>query len=197
MRAGIVSMMDDLELLALAGSTFRDKLVSVGPDQHFMPTPCGDWNVAGLVTHVLGGNHMAVRLLQGAHRAEAIGYLSGLPLGDDPLATFDENAAAQLATFSEPGALDRMCEHPVGDVPGSAVLGFRIGDLTLHSWDLARAVGSDEDLPTELLERVWTDFEPMRHDIARIGIFGDGPSGDVPDDAPLQTRLLDLVGRRP
>ncbi|MEZ5270424.1 MAG: hypothetical protein R2789_18395 [Microthrixaceae bacterium] len=47
------------------------------------------------------------------------------------------------------------------------------------------------------MEKVWSDLEPLRDNIATIGIFGDGPSGDVPEDAPLQTRLLDLVGRRP
>lgn len=189
--------MDDLELLALATDTFRSKIREVSPEQRYLPTPCGDWNVAGLVSHVLGGNRMAVRLLEGAPRAEATGYLSGLPLGDDPLATFDANAGAQLAAFSEPGALERMCDHPVGEVPGAAVLGFRIGDLTLHSWDLARAVAAPADLPDALVERVWGDFEPLRDNIRYTGAFGEGPSGDVADDAPLQTRLLDLVGRRP
>ena len=85
----------------------------------------------------------------------------------------------------------------MGDLPGSAVLGFRIGDLTLHAWDLATAVGGTEELPEALVEKVWADLEPLSDNIATIGIFGDGPSGDVPEDAPLQTRLLDLVGRRP
>ena len=189
--------MDDIALLRLASDTFAERITEVGPDQHFLPTPCGDWNVAGLITHVLGGNHMAVRLLEGAHRAEAIGYLSGLALGDDPLATFRANAEEQLAAFSEPGALERIVEHPMGDLPGSAMLGFRIGDLTLHAWDLATAVGGTEELPEALVEKVWSDLEPLTDNIATIGIFGDGPSGDVPEDAPLQTRLLDLVGRRP
>lgn len=189
--------MDDLELLKLASTTFRERIAEIDKDQHFLPTPCGDWNVAGLVTHVLGGNHMAVRLLEGAHRTEAIGYLSGLPLGDDPLAAYDKNSAEQVAAFSEPGALDRIVEHPMGDLPGSAMLGFRIGDLTLHSWDLARAVGGTEVLPDVLVQKVWTDMAPLKDNIATIGIFGAGPSGEVPDDAPLQIRLLDLTGRRP
>lgn len=189
--------MEDIGLLELASTTFRERITEVGADQHFLPTPCGDWNVAGLITHVIGGDHMAVRLLEGAHRAEAIGYLTGLPLGDDPLATYDEHAGAQLAAFREPGAMERICEHPMGDLPGSVVIGFRIGDLTLHSWDLARAVGGGEDLPEELVTAVWARMDPLRDNIAASGLFGEGPSGDVGDDAPLQTRLLDLTGRRP
>jgi hypothetical protein len=33
--------------------------------------------------------------------------------------------------------------------------------------------------------------------IGHVGVFGEGPSGNVPETAPLQTRLLDLTGRRP
>ncbi len=186
-----------LRLLELASDTFGERVATVGDDQHFLPTPCGEWNVAGLITHVLGGNHMAVRLLEGAHRSEAIGYLSGLPLGDDLLATYSENAAEQLAAFAQPGALEKICEHPVGDMPGSMMLKFRIGDLTLHTWDLARAIGGDEHLPEELVEYAWTEFSAMGDALVASGVFGDGPSGDVPEDAPLQDRLLDVVGRRP
>jgi uncharacterized protein (TIGR03086 family) len=189
--------MDDLELLALATAEFRRRLVDVDDEHLYLPTPCDDWNVAGLVSHVVGGNHMVVRLLEGAYRAEATGYLAGLPLGDDRVATFDEGAEAQLATLSEPGALERVVQHPMGDFPGAMVLGFRIGDLTLHSWDLARATDGDDELAPELVERVWLSLEPMRDNIALSGVFGQGPSGEVADDAPLQDRLIDLVGRRP
>lgn len=33
--------------------------------------------------------------------------------------------------------------------------------------------------------------------IPHVGVFGSGPDGLVGDDAPLQTRLLNLLGRRP
>lgn len=189
--------MDDLEFLKLASATFRERMTEVGEDQHFLPTPCEGWNVAGLVSHVLGGNHMAVRLLAGAHRAEAIGYLAGLALGDDPFDTFDRGSAEQIAAFAEPGAMERILEHPMGDIPGSTAIRFRIGDLTLHSWDLARAVGGTEELPDTLVEKVWTDLLPLKENIAAVGVFGEGPSGDVPEEADLRIRLLDLVGRRP
>lgn len=189
--------MDDLEFLRLASKTFRKRMTEVGEDQHYLSTPCDGWNVAGLISHVLGGNHMVVRLFAGAQRAEAIGYMAGLPLGDDPLAAFDRSAEEQVATFSGPGAMERVVAHPMGDLPGIGVLHLRIGDLTLHAWDLARAVGGTEELPDALVEKVWTDLLPLRENIATSGIFGNGPSGEVPEDAPLQVRLLDLVGRRP
>ena len=36
-----------------------------------------------------------------------------------------------------------------------------------------------------------------KHSVPATGMFGDGPSGTVPADAPIQLRVLDLSGRRP
>ena len=44
---------------------------------------------------------------------------------------------------------------------------------------------------------MWDDIQPMAGGLAGLGIFGDSASGDVGDDAPLQTRFLDLVGVGP
>ena len=83
------------------------------------------------------------------------------------------------------------------DMPGAQLLGFRIGGLTLHAWDLARAVGGEETLDADLVEAVWAQLSPMTPFIEQTGVFGAGPSGDVGEDTPLQLRLLDLSGRRP
>jgi uncharacterized protein (TIGR03086 family) len=84
----------------------------------------------------------------------------------------------------------------MGDVPAAQLLGYRVTDLTLHGWDLARAVGGDESIDAELAEFVLAGLLPMAPVIAKIGVFGDGPSGSVGDDAPVQVRLLDFSGRR-
>ena len=82
-------------------------------------------------------------------------------------------------------------------MPGAQLYAFSITDTTIHTWDLARAIGADETLDSNLLEFALATIEPIKPMIAQLGIFGTGPSGDVPDSAPLQTRLLDLSGRRP
>jgi hypothetical protein len=74
---------------------------------------------------------------------------------------------------------------------------FRTSDYLLHSWDLARATRGDEQLHEGLVAATWDGMQPMAPFIAETGIFGDGPSGTVGEDAPLQQRLLDFTGRRP
>ena len=76
-------------------------------------------------------------------------------------------------------------------------IGFRVADSALHAWDLATAIGANSVLDAEVVKFLWDDAQPQRDMLAASGMFGDGPSGSVGDDAPLQTRYLDLVGRRP
>lgn len=85
----------------------------------------------------------------------------------------------------------------MGDLPGAEILGFRIGDLTVHAWDLARALGVDEALDAALVALVWERLEPMAPVLGSIGVFGEGQSGQVGADAPVQARVLDAMGRRP
>ena len=116
---------------------------------------------------------------------------------DDALAEFARAADAQEAAFRAPGAFDRTCHHPIGDVPGAQLARFRIGDMTLHAWDVARATGGDETLDAELVADVYESMLPMTPFIGTVGVFGTGPSGTLDDAAPTQQRLLDLSGRRP
>lgn len=189
--------MDPLDVLALASAEFGHRLRAVADDQWGLPTPCEDWTVRLLVAHVLGGNHMAVSLLEGCTADHARECLAGQDPGDDPVTAYETSSAAQLAAFAEPGAFERTCHHPMGDFPGAQVLGFRIGDLTLHAWDLARATSGDEVLDPVLVEHVWETLSPIGAIIGSIGVFGDGPSGTLDDSALLQARMLDLAGRRP
>ncbi|HLK46149.1 MAG TPA: maleylpyruvate isomerase N-terminal domain-containing protein, partial [Acidimicrobiales bacterium] len=152
--------------------------------------------VHDLVGHVLAGEVLTRRLLDGASRDEALDALPTFDL-DGAMAGHAAIFAATEEGFAAPGALERIVHHPRGDLPAGQVLGFRIGDLTVHRWDLARAIGADEGLHPTLVEAVWTDLQPVAPVIATIGVFGEGPSGDVAEDAELQRRLLDLTGRRP
>jgi hypothetical protein len=49
----------------------------------------------------------------------------------------------------------------------------------------------------EVVAVVATNIEPMRPFIGQVGMFGEGPSGTLDDNADAQTALLDLMGRRP
>lgn len=189
--------MEPLVALSVAREEFDRRLRVVTPGDWDRPTPCEDWTVRDLVVHVIYGGRMTAALLEGASQDEALAIVAGAELPADPVAAYAEAADLQATAFAVPGALERICHHPAGEFPGAVVLNFRIGDHTMHAWDLARAIGADETLNADLVSYVWESIAPMVPIMASTGRFGDGQSGAVGEDAPLQLRLLDATGRRP
>ena len=163
-------------------------------------TPCSEWKVGDLVTHVVVGCRMSVALLGGASADEALTAARATPpltADGDVMAEFASVADAQEAAFGKEGVLTRTVHHRIGDMPGRQLLEFRTADYALHAWDLARAIGADEELDPDLVALIWEGMAPMAPMIGQTGQFGGGPTGALGDDAPLQARLLDLAGRRP
>lgn len=176
---------------------FRAVVDQVSPEQMTLPTPCESWNVRELIGHVASGSQSAAAVAGGASRDEAIGLLNTDFLGSDPVSAIDKALALQHTALDHPDVGERICHHPAGDMPGSQVIGFRIVDLLAHQWDLAQAIGVETILDPDVVQQAWDSLSPMAPVIAQLGIFGAGPSGTVGDDAPLDVRLLDLMGRRP
>jgi uncharacterized protein (TIGR03086 family) len=99
--------------------------------------------------------------------------------------------------FCAPGALQRTVAHPgMGEIPVAMLFDMQLGELAVHGWDLARAIGADETLDPGVVAALWAFAEPLSGMLPSTGYFAS-PSCGVPDTAPLQTRLLDLLGRRP
>jgi uncharacterized protein (TIGR03086 family) len=188
--------MADVTDLATAQGEIRRRVAAITTTQWDLSTPCADWNVKALVVHLVEGSRMAMRLLEGASTEDAIAVF-GADHGDLG-AELDVALRDELGAFERPTAFETIVHHPgAGDVPGSTLYQFRTGDYLVHSWDVARATGSDEALPEDLVALTWEGLQPMAAVIGEIGVFGTGPSGTIAEDAPLQLRLLDLTGRRP
>ena len=189
--------MERFEALDTAAGEFAKRLRVVTAHQWSLPTPCSALDVRQLVAHVVGGNRMATILLKGGSREESLAPFQTDVLGAAPVEAFNGAFRTMVDAMKKPGALDQVVHHPMGDIPAAQLCNFRIADLGLHAWDLAQAIGVDGTLNASLVELLWEQILPMKDVIAQTGVFGTGPSGTVAEDAPLQTRLLDLTGRRP
>ena len=183
--------------LRSAADGFRDVVARIGDDQWRLDTPCDGWTVRQLVGHVAAGSQMAATLAEGSDRQTAIAVLGVDHLGDEPVAAIDRALQRQQVAFDRPDIDGLIFQHPAGDMPGLQVLLFRLTDLLVHQWDLARAIGADETLDPELVDEVWSGIAPIVPMMANSGVFGSGPSGSLTDDASAQLRLLDAMGRRP
>ena len=191
--------MDALAAIAQARTEFQNRLSQIADEQWENATPCDEWNVRSLVNHMMLGDRMAVQLLSGMSVPEVLaGFGDDLVGGaDDVHAAFASSADQMHALFAADGALDGTVQHPMGEIPRTTFIGFRVADYAIHAWDLARGIGADDRLDPELVEWLWADCQPMKDGLASSGMFGEGGSGTVPDGAPLQDLYLDTFGRRP
>ena len=175
---------DPVQIYEAATSHARKLIASVKPEQMTQPTPCADWDVAALLNHIVSA------------QANMAGTVSGgqVAAGQTPLESFDAAASAMLQAVRAPGGLDKQVQGRQGEVPARQLLSGACMDLTVHTWDLAKATGQETTLDPKTVEFVFPIVE---------GISKRGPSPafaapvDRPSGGSLQDRMIALSGRQP
>ena len=116
-------------------------------------------------------------------------------LGDDPLASFRAIVDMACAAVEGLDDFERTVHLSYGDYTAREYLWQANSFRGLRAVDIARAIGADTTLPDELVQGLWEEISPHAEEWRAIGVF---PAAvEVPDDAPLQDRLLGLTGRAP
>ena len=126
----------------------------MGPEQLDLPTPCPDWDVRALLTHLVGGNIRWAALATGEPlmRGPARGGASGADmLGDDTAAAYRRSAATLHAAWQDLALLNRQFELPICVLPGRAALNIRLLETVIHGWDLAKATGQHSAFDPEVV----------------------------------------------
>jgi uncharacterized protein (TIGR03086 family) len=163
----------------------------IRPDQAALPTPCSQWDVSALVDHVVEDvRQFTVRASRGtSDQPEASA------IGDDWTGAYREAADSLLKAWRREGALDGTVELPFGEGPAAWFVDLQTADLLVHGWDLAKATGQSTGIDPELGKSA---LEWGRENL-RPEFRGDrfGPEVPVPEEAPLQERLVGFFGRDP
>jgi uncharacterized protein (TIGR03086 family) len=179
---------------------FEAKVAAVRPDQWANPSPCEAWSARDVVDHIVSMHGYMLRPLG-----------RGLPpapsVEDDPLGAFRAARAAVEAVLDDPVLAGVGCDTPNGRMRADQQVDLVVSDdLVLHGWDLARATGQDEGMDPVDVERLWASTSAIPAELMATyrtpGAFGPGvevfgPEVAVAADAPLQDRLLGLIGRDP
>jgi uncharacterized protein (TIGR03086 family) len=183
-----------LELHRRAIDGFSRRVHQIRPDQWRSPTPCTDWDVRDLVQHLVVEQLWVPPLVDGRTVPEIGDRFDGDQVGADPVAAWDRAADAAVESFGVPGVLRRTVHLSYGDVPASGYCWDMTIDATIHTWDLARGIGAEETLDPELVDLALDSLEQHVDELQASGLFA--PPVPVGADAPAQTRLLALLGRR-
>jgi uncharacterized protein (TIGR03086 family) len=156
------------------------RIAGTRPGQLRLPTPCTEWDVEALLSHVFTTLVSYTALAENGHlnsRPPTPGVTDEAYPG-----TYRSLADRGRRAWSEPGMLDRLCDSPWrGPVRGGLALSIHTTDLLLHGWDLARATGQSDRMDDDgavfafgVLEREFSGdrrsryfrpaLEPLRND---------------------------------
>ena len=173
---------DSVISLSRALDQISELLEHVHEDNLHDPTPCHDWDVAQLVGHLVGG----VRKFTEAARGQQPDWSAAPePVTESWTATFDA-AADDL----------RHAWHEVGEDASPQAVDWQVAELTVHAWDLARAVGQPtSELDAEAAERGLAFMSQGLTAANRGEAFGEPVP--IPDDAPAADRIAAFAGRDP
>lgn len=178
-------MSGPVDIWRQVAAKWSDLCGRISDDQWDDPTPCAEWTVRQLVDHTLGWQSEGGRLL-------------GADIATD--ADWHQIYGGFDGVLSDPAGLGGTVDEFAG-IPRPELAGFLIGDLLIHSWDLARSIGADETLPPDAVAATTVGL----HHVPPALLRGTNPLGqkmmaeavDVPADASAQDKMLAFTGRRP
>jgi uncharacterized protein (TIGR03086 family) len=183
--------MDELsERFARVAGRFTDRVEGVPDGGWERPAPCEGWVARDVVRHLVEWVPGLLFDSWGLPRPV------GPAVDDDPAAAWAALRDALAAGLDDPAiAASEADIRPGRYAWAAAVDQFVVGDLVVHTWDLARATGQDETLDPVEVHRMYEGMLPLDEVLRQSGHYG--PKVDVPEDADEQTKLLAFTGRRP
>jgi uncharacterized protein (TIGR03086 family) len=184
---------DPRPLLGAALDQAGALIATARPEQATLPTPCDAYDVNHLIGH-----------MQAVVRRVGV-VLSGQPFWSVPreLETTDWAAdwaagrAATDAVLAGDECLSREVSVPWGTVLGASAAASYIGELSVHAWDLATALGTPEVLNDALATAALPAYMDKVPAEPRGPEIPFGPVVEVGDDATPYERLVAWTGRDP
>lgn len=182
-----------IDLHGIAMGEFDRRVREVELTDWALPTPCGEWDVHDLVNHLTTEQLWVPHLLGGARIEDVGDRFDGDNLGEEPAATWTVASREARTAWLAPSSSESTVHLSFGDAPAKVYLWQMTFDLAVHAWDLARALGVDENLDPGLARELYAWASGQG--------FGPGPMFDAPvevePDAATQDRLIALTGRTP
>ena len=180
--------------LTVARAELLRRLSALQPGDWEKSTPCSEWDTRQLVNHVVGVQFRVGRLLAGGRRDEYIATREDDWLGQDHLAAWTQATADLDTAIVGLESLDVGVDYRV-PLPARELLRLTVFDTTVHTWDISRAIGFDEEIDADVARFAREALEDLVRMSALTALFTP-PSGKPPVDTSDQELLLHLAGRQ-
>lgn len=156
-----------------------------------LPSPVAEWRARDIIGHLVGWFPPFLAGGTGIHLP------TGPSIDDDPVVAWQTMSEAIQALLDDPASADMVLDNPhVGQVPlAQAVSRFFTGDVFMHTWDLARAIGLDANLDPRRCTELLDGLAPIEDILRNSGQYG--PRVTVAEDAGPEAKLIAFIGRDP
>ena len=194
----LMPTVDYVSLDAVAVRTSIDVVSRATSADLAKPTPCRAWTLYGLLAH-MATQHYG---FAAASRGESDPELWKLrDLGDDPVKAYITSAEHVLTAFAEDGVTERQFPLPEFGAglsfPGHQAISFHFIDYVVHTWDVAKSLGTGVTFTPDVLAAAQTVAQMVPTGDVRL-VPGAAFAADVPwtGDNPLD-QIAALLGRSP
>ncbi|WP_341867305.1 MULTISPECIES: TIGR03086 family metal-binding protein [Amycolatopsis] len=189
-------MTDLRPMLERAAREFTALLRAIEPGQLDNRTPCAEYDVRGLLNHLLyWGPWMAAALRREPAPTVAAGERDTDLTQGDWLSELCTLVDGIVDACGRPGALEGTTKFGGSEMPAPMIAEMVLTEWVVHGWDLARATGHPLTVDPATAEALFTSAQATAEQAREMKIFG--PEVPCAADAPTLDRLLALTGRDP
>jgi uncharacterized protein (TIGR03086 family) len=171
-------------------------VAAVGPGQLTHPTPCDEYDVRALLSHIVGGLNRVAIAGEGGDALARPARADDVP-DDRWLAAYRTASARAAAAWTDDAKLDALVELPWGKIPGRFAIAGYIQEILTHGWDLAKATGQPTERDPELAAFALAGARRILPAEARGADVPFGPVVQVAPDAGRYAQLAAWLGRQP
>lgn len=192
--------MAERDVFILSEQTLAAVIDQVRPEQWALRNP--DWFATG------GQGDASLREIVSYHAYDSAwvpDVLAGKTIAEvgdlhahvktDPDCDYRSYSESAVAAARELTDSERIVHLSYGDFPAREYLRHVTSFRGFRAYVIARWIGVSTQLPAELVQGMWELLGPDMEAWRAMGVYR--PAVPVPEDAPLQDRLLGLAGHDP
>lgn len=158
------------------------------------PTPCTEFDVRTLLSHIVGGTRRIAIVGEGGNGLAEPAFTDGVP--DDGWAeAYDEVRARVLKAWESDDRLAAPVRVPWGEVPGRAALSGYVMEIVTHTWDLNESLDRPLELDPELAEFALAIARRVLPDEQRDTDTPFDSARPAPEEAGAYQQLAAWLGR--
>ena len=203
---------DPRSFFATAVALGEATIAAVTPTQLTDPTPCDSFDVRTLIGHLVAVLQRVANVGKGGSVHDTPEVVVGVA-DDGWLAAWNDAAHDVQRVWADDAKLGATFTLPWAQLPGAGLLAMYTNEVTVHTWDLAKAIGQRPAWNDDAIAFAWgamqhalpaigrtEEFEAVRAAMPEEFRDWEAPFAEavpVDTDASPIDRLVAWSGRRP